>query len=334
MKSPNDGRDDPIHTRSVKLVALLIAVAVWLSACSPATSVSSAPAGPSAAASASAEVLQSQTSGVDLTAEDQGLKLVATFDRLEVEAGGTVTVDLRIENARPADVVFEEPCHENVMTVDLRAPVEPVGRDWNGIAAAFKAYVLRESTGSPIESSIRGPQHTTAVARPCQLKNDGDAPGIPRTTIRAGTAYETVLTWTAELVRGVPAVTGPAPFSIKVLHDHELAGNGLMKADTLEVTGTITVVAGAPGAVSAGRAIDATLSDRKFAVWLSKQPRRAWVNANLFLQPGAVGVKVLPEVPYWDVELFLEPRSWAILYVDAMIGKVLRRSFCDRPCDR
>jgi hypothetical protein len=315
-----------------RLVVLLL-VSTGLFACSPVAS----PASPSAGTSEGAPSFAAASpaaSELEVVADDSGLRLVATFDRLEVEAGGTVTVALRIENTRRTDVVFEEPCDRNVMAVDLRAPVEPVGRDWNGIRAAFKAYVLSESAGSPMESSIRGPLHTYARVRACQLKNDGDAPGIPRTTIRAGTAYETALTWTAEIVRGVPAVPGPAPFSIKVFHDHEMAGNGLIKADTLEVTGTITVVAGAPGAVSAGQAIDATLSDRAFAAWLSKQPRRAWGNANLFLQPGAVGVKVLPEVPYWDVELFLEPRSWAILYVDAMTGKVLRRTFCDRPCDR
>jgi hypothetical protein len=315
-----------------RLVVLLL-VSIGLFACSPVASTASPSAGTSEAAPSFAAASPT-ASELEVVADDASLRLVATFDRLEVEAGGTVTVALRIENTRPTDVVFEEPCHQNVMAVDLRAPVEPLGRDWHGIASAFKAYVLRESAGSPIESSIRGPQHTFAVARPCQRKDNGVAPGIPQTTIRAGTAYETTLTWTAELVRGLPAVPGPAPFSIRVLHDHELAGNGLIKADTLEVTGTITVVAGAPGAVSAGGAIDATLSDRAFAAWLSKQPRRAWVNANLFLQPGAIGVNVLPEVPYWDVELFLEPRSWAILYVDAMSATVLRRTFCDRPCDR
>ena len=57
-------------------------------------------------------------------------------------------------------------------------------------------------------------------------------------------------------------------------------------------------------------------------------------NANLFLQGRAFGVDVLPEVPYWDVELYREPRNWAVLYIDAMSGDVLRRNFCNIPCDR
>ena len=91
---------------------------------------------------------------------------------------------------------------------------------------------------------------------------------------------------------------------------------------------------GAPGAISAGRALDAALGDPPFAAWLVKQPRNSWVNANLFLQPRAFAAAPLPEVPYWDVELYREPRNWAVLLVDAASGEVLHRSFCDIPCDR
>ena len=79
---------------------------------------------------------------------------------------------------------------------------------------------------------------------------------------------------------------------------------------------------------------DAVLGDAEFTAWLSKQPRDSWENANLFLQPPAVGVAALPVVPYWDVELFRAPRNWAILYVDAREGTVLKKMFCDIPCDR
>jgi hypothetical protein len=282
--------------------------------------------GSAAAASASATTI----------AADSGLRLVATFDRLEVVAGGTVDVALSIENTRSTDVVFEEPCGPNGMTVVVQVPVEPIGREWNGIAGAFKAYALRESTGSPIESSIRTGLRTAASAKPCHAQNGagGDGGGIPSTIIPSGTTYETTLTWTAEIVPGVPAIPGPAPFSIKIPHDHRLAGAGLMRADTLEATGTITITDGAPGAVSAGQALDAALADAKFGKWLAKQARKSWVNANLFIQPAAVRVAVLPDVPYWDVELFREPRSWAMVYVDARTGQVLQRSFCDIPCDR
>jgi hypothetical protein len=271
-------------------------------------------------------------SPVTIGAEALGLKLVAVFDRLEVEAGGTVTVDLSIENTRPTDVVFDEPCETQGMTVDVQAPVEPIGRDWDGIAAAFKTYALETSTGTPIESSIREPLRTVARTPPCHATDTG-AGGIgPTKIIEAGTTYVTVLTWPAEIVPGVPAVPGPAPFAITVLFDHKEAGNGLFAIETLEATGTITVLDGAPSAISAGQALDAALDDPEFAAWLGEQPKDAWGNANLFLA-GRGFVQPYPEVPYWDVELFLEPRNWAVLYIDAMSGEVLRRTFCDIPCD-
>lgn len=275
-----------------------------------------------------------RASPVTTVAEAAGLKLVATFDRMEVAAGGTVTVALSIENTRSTDVVFEEPCETEAMTVELRVPVEPIGREWDGIAAAFKTFALEESTGSPIESSIRAPVRTTAAMQSCHaVKTAISGTGVPTTIIGAGATYETVLTWTAEIVRGVPALTGSAPYSIKVLYDLESTGQ-LIKAETLGVTGSITVMDGARSAISAGEALDAALADPQFIAWLDQHPQAAWVNANLFLQPAAVGVDQLPAVPYWDIELYREPRNWALLYVDVQSGEVLGRTFCDIPCDR
>jgi hypothetical protein len=271
-------------------------------------------------------------SPITIGSEAAGLKLVAVFDRMEVEAGGTVTVDLSIQNTRPTDVVFDEPCNMPAMTVAVRAPVEPIGREWDGIAAEFKTYALETSTGSPIESSIREPLRTDAKAEPCHATESGLGVGGTLKLIEAGTTYQTVLTWPAEIVPGIPALPGPAPFAITVQFDHEEAGNGLFTAETLEATGTITVLDGAPSAISAGQALDAALDDNEFAAWLGEHPKDAWVNANLFLQ-GRGFVKPYPEVPYWDVELYLEPRNWAVLLIDAMSGEVLRRDFCDTPCD-
>jgi hypothetical protein len=142
------------------------------------------------------------------------------------------------------------------------------------------------------------------------------------------------LTWSAELVKDLPAGPGEMPFSINVQHDIEDVGGGMFKAETLAVNGTITVLPGGPKAVSAGQALDAAIDDPEFGAWLSKQPENSWENANLFLQPAAVGVDVLPVVPYWSVELFRTPRNWAILSIDASEGTVLKKIFCDIPCDR
>jgi hypothetical protein len=271
---------------------------------------------------------------VAIAAEAGGLKLLASFDRLHVEAGGVITGSLRIENTRVTHVVFEEPCNAPTMTVALRTPIDPVGRDWDGIEGTFKTYALTKSTGSPIESSIRTPLPTIAAMGPCHAANGPDVGGFPTRIIEAGATYETSFTWTAELVRGLPSDPGLAPFTISVRYDLESAGDGLIRGETLEATGSITVVAGAPGALSAGQALDAALADARFVAWLEERPDDAWENANLLLQPGAIGVKSLPEVPYWDVELYREPRSWAVLLIDAASGAVLRRTFCNIPCDR
>ena len=125
------------------------------------------------------------------------------------------------------------------------------------------------------------------------------------------------------------------PFKVSVRHDQQAMGQGgFFKEETLQVEGAITVKAGGPASVTPGQAIDVALADRRFSDWLAKQPRKSWANLNLFLQPGAVGLQSLPDVPYWDVELFREPRNWAVLYIDAAKGTVLKQMYCNRPCDR
>ena len=247
---------------------------------------------------------------------------------------------LALTNDRPVEVTFIEPCGRGTMTVTLPVPIEPVGEIWSGVKRSFKEYSLKSSQGSPMESSIRDPLPTSAQAGPCAAAGadgsvagaDGSVAGI--STLAPGATYETDLTWTAELVRGVPATAGSMPFTVAVQHDLEPVANGMFKVETIVVDGTITVMPGGPQPVTAGQALDSVIADTRFAKWLAKHPRKSWVNANLFLQPGAIGVESLPAVPYWDVELFAAPRSWAILAVDASTGKVLTRAFCNVPCDR
>ena len=314
----------------MKQLALLVALFVVLAACSSAASPL-VPAGSAAAASAGAP---SSSAAVTFNAENDGFKLVASFDRVTVEAGGDVTVQLSLHNTRSADVSFSEPCERSrAMIVEVPNPVEPVGREWDGIAGAFKTYALNESKGTPMESSIRTPLETVAKGSPCQTRSHGE-PSFATHMIPAGETYESTLTWSADLVKDLPASPGEVPFSIEVLHDYEVQGGGMYEAETLAVDGTITILSGGPKAVTAGEALDAAIGDPEFAAWLAKQPRDSWENANLFLQPGAVGVDVLPVVPYWSVELFRAPRNWAILSVDAAKGTVLKKMFCNTPCDR
>ena len=307
----------------MKSVLCLITVSLALTACAIRSTASSVtPNGPGAVEPSSA-VRRSEH--VSFTAEDAGLKLVVVLDQVVVKPGASITAHLTLMNGRPDAVMFDEPCHPQSMTVDLAVPVEPIGRAWDGIAGAFKTYALDHGQGSPMESSTRTPLRTLAEAGPCH-------PALA--TLAAGASFESTLTWNAELVRDVPAAPGQAPFAIQVLHDQTSAGNGMTRADTLEIKGTITVAPGESRAVSAAEAVDSALGDTDFAAWLAQQPRRSWANVNLFLQPAARGVAALPTVPYWDVELYREPRNWAIVLVDAASGNVLKTAFCNRPCDR
>jgi hypothetical protein len=314
----------------MKRLLPLAATVLLVVACSTAAP-SVVPGGPTASGSTPEP---SASAPITLTAERDGLELVAAFDRLIVESGGDVTVQLSLRNTRSVDVLFSEPCGQSdAMVVQVPNPVEPIGREWAGIAGVFKTYALGQSTGTPIESSIRTPLKTLAKGSRCHATTVGD-PSFEYQTIAAGETYESTLTWSAELVKDLPAGPGDVPFSIQVRHDIEAAGGGLYKAETLQVNGAITVLPGGPKVVTAGEALDAAIGDSDFSAWLSKQSHKSWENANLFLQPGAVGVDVLPTVPYWSVELFRAPRNWAIYYVDASTGAVLKRMFCDIPCDR
>lgn len=268
-------------------------------------------------------------------AQDAGLRLVVTLDKTEVEPGGTITATLDLTNDRSTPVTFLEPCGGTVMTVHLPTPTDPAGEMWSGIKRAFKDYALKQSQGTPMESSIRNPLPTNAETEPCHAPaKDPALASIGGATLAAGDTYETHLRWTASLVRGLPSMAGSMPFAIAIQHDPQAAGNGMYQTKSLEVGGTIAVLSGGPTPVSAGQAIDAAIRDKVLATWLTKHARKTWVNTNLFLQPGAIGVKSLPSVPYWDVEIFAEPRSWVILSVDASTAKVLSHAVCNVPCSR
>ena len=312
----------------MKQLALLVVLIVALGGCSTAASPV-VPVGSAASASPDAP-----STAVTFSAEHDGFELVASFDRLTVEAGGDVTVQLSLHNTRSTAVGFSEPCDQSeAMIVEVPNPVEPIGREWDGIAGAFKTYALTESTGTPIESSIRMPLTTMAKGSRCHAPWVGEL-SHEHQTIPAGETYESTLVWSAELVKDLPAGPGQMPFSIQIRHDIEAAGGGMYKAETLAVDGAITVLAGGPRAVTAGEALDAALADAEFTAWLAKQPQGSWEHTNLFLQPPAVGVDQLPVVPYWDVDLFRVPRNWATVYVDAREGTVLKKMFCNTPCDR
>jgi hypothetical protein len=314
-----------------RMFAILLIVSAFVAGCSRLDSAAT-PASAQATESL-AQAAESPSPTTSFAAEDAGLRLVATLDKAQVEPGGKVTASLVLTNDRSTPVTFVKPCGLNTMTVQLPTPLEPAGETWSGTKGVFKEYALTESQGTPMESSIRNPLSTTVRAAPCDPPGAADFM-LGTATVAPGATYRTDLVWTASFVRDLPSTAGSFPFSIAIQHDLKAVNNGMYEAKTLELGGTITVLPGGPIPVSAGQALDAAIRDKLFATWLAKHPRKTWANTNLFLQPGAIGVKVLPSVPYWDVELYAEPRSWVYLTVDASKAKILTHAVCNVPCSR
>lgn len=230
------------------------------------------------------------------------------------------------------------------MTLTLTSPFTPTGRSWSGIAGEFKAYAVTSGFGPDGTSGVlaTAPFQVDLPLSPCD-GFQGDR------TLAPGASIVTSLAWKAEIVPGVAALPGSVPFTIAFQHDPpplptpapQPSGGGFLPQGgytemyrTLSVGGSLQVTGPAPAVISAGQAIDAMLADRGFATWLANQPRSSWANVNLFLANYAQATDVLPTGPAWDVELFRNPRSWAIGFVDPFAGTVRKISYCNVPCGR
>ena len=341
------------EVRTVAIV-LLVTLSVLLAACQAASGTAEqasetpsalpptinqrpALAAPTASAAAATET------PVPLTATDNGLSLSVTLSAPEVAPGGSVTIDVTVRNDRPEPVVLGPgTCGTSAdMYALLPVPLDPIGRDWSGIAAKFKHYALTEGMQPGIVPMSK-PIAIDATATPC-FQGDDDVTLQPDATLAAS------LTWSAFLVQDVPALPGDVPFTVSIAHDPQGAppsyppgyeGPGVTWFRTYEaltVSGTLRIVGDVTPVLSAGQAIDAMLSNKRFESWLSRQPRSTWSNANVFLQNYAKPNLVAPAGPSWDVELYREvgvSRNWAIGAVEAHSGKVLNLEFCNAPCNR
>ena len=170
------------------------------------------------------------------------------------------------------------------------------GATGTGSPPHSRHYALEQSSlDLSIESSVRTPLRTTAEAQPCHAASGNGTAGRPATIIPACDTYEIVRTWTADLVSGLPAAPDPRRSRSGAFSSTSSPLRpAWSRPRTLEAHrhhhGHEPVSPAAEPALGAGRALDAALGDPQFAAWLAKQPRDAWVNANLFLQPRAFGV--------------------------------------------
>lgn len=279
----------------------------------------------------------------DLVASDNGLTLTVALDRTEVAPGGSLTIAVTIHNARSVPVVLAvDQCGAPATTYALvPVPVDPSGRAWTGIAGEFKSYALTEGFregGAPATA----PGWVYATVKPCRE-------GESELTLAPDETASTSVTWTAALVDGVPALPGQVAFKVNVGHDPTGGppsyppdykgplGSWFKTYEQLTVDGTIRIAGDAPKVLTAGQALDAMLADRRFAAWLSEQPKGTWSTANVFLLNYGVAQGIVPAGPSWEVDLFREigvPRNWAIGYVDPFTGKLRNLTFCNAPCDR
>jgi hypothetical protein len=278
--------------------------------------------------------------GGPLTTTDNGLSMQVTLSSSEVAPGGRVTIDISIRSDRSVPVPIGSGYCGALATMyaELPVPLDPVGGDWDGIAGTFKHYALTEGRregGAPMSQ----PGWVYANANPCKDPS-------PDTTLEPGGSLTDSMTWSALLVKDVPALPGDVPFTVSIAHDPSGAppsyppgykgpiASWFKTYQQLTVTGTISIVGDAPAVLSGGQAIDAMLSDRRFTNWLTEQPATTWSVANVLLQNPGKAQGIVPAGPSWDVELFREvgvPESWAIGYVDAFSGKVLSLTFCYPP---
>lgn len=284
-----------------------------------------------------------QASSGLLTTTDDGLSMVVTLSASDVAPGGTVTINVTVRNDRSVPVPIGPGYCGSLATMYavLPVPLDPVGRDWDEIEGTFKQYALTEGFREGVVPMSQ-PGWVYANATRC---NDASSD----TMLEPGGSLTDSMTWSALLVKGVPALAGDVPFTVSLAHDPSGAppsyppgyegplASWFRTYRQLTVTGIIAIVGDAPSVLSAGQAVDAMLSDERFTNWLSKQPASTWSIANVFLQNPGKAQGIMPGGPSWDVELFREvgvPRNWAIGYVDAFSGEVLNLTFCNNPCDR
>jgi hypothetical protein len=278
-----------------------------------------------------------------LVAEADGYSLTVTPDRPTLAPGETVEFTATFHNGttRPIDVAGPACGGGTTGYVSVALPMQPTGKKWTGIRQTFKDYVLGQGYG-PGGVPALDPLQINISGRQC-----GD--WAISSELGAGESVTSSMSWKAEIVAGVDPLTGPVPFKISVGYDQQNAPPSRSPNDTgpmaswspifksLQVKGQLEIVGEGRALKGPGEAIDALLSNKKFANWLGKRPSRTWSNANLFLVSWSRREGIMPKGPAWEIDLFREmgvPRHWAIAFVDPFDASLISVTYCNIPCDR
>jgi hypothetical protein len=326
-------------------LATFALVAAFAAACTAASVSNSAPPPtidrqPISTATAASPSASKPTA---FAAEADGYTLTVTADRVSLAPGETVKFSATFHNGtdKPIDVAGPRCGGGTTGYVFVAQPRTPTGKTWTGIRQTFKDYVLKNGMGPGIVPALD----------PLQINISGTScsDGTISSELGPGDSVTSSMSWKAEIVAGVDALSGPVPFSVSVGYDRlngppsyppDYSGpliSWLPMFKSLEVKGELEVVGEGRALKGAGEVIDGALADKKYATWLAKRPARTWSAANLFLtsQPRAVGI--MPKGPAWELDLFRErgvPRHWAIAFIDPFDASLISVTYCNVPCKR
>lgn len=282
----------------------------------------------------------SPSKSTDFIAEADGYTLTVTADRLTLAPGETVTFSATFHNGtdKPIDVAGSHCGGGTTGYVFVPLPVEPEGKAWTGIRRTFKDFVLKNGMGPGAVPALE----------PLQLNMSGPECGewAISSQLAPGDSVSSSMSWKAEIVAGVDALAGVIPFSVSAGYDQQngppsyppdftgVRGSWTPMFKALEVKGAIEVVGEGKALKGPGEVIDTVLADKTFGRWLARQSAKSWSNANLYLNSQAVAQGILPKGPAWQLELFREPRNWAIASVDPFDASLISVTYCNIPCDR
>jgi hypothetical protein len=264
-----------------------------------------------------------ETTGQTLASTQDGLSLTARFDRTNVEPGGKVTIDVTIHNGRTTEITYFAPCPGAVeMNTTASLPLEPIGRTWTGIKADLKADALGKG-------NVGGDQSDNI---PAAIYSVSCEPGITLLKLLPAQTIESTLSWTANLIEGVPAVPGDVSFTITLMGPEGYPahfagftegqfeyGLGVPVDKLLHVAGSVHVAGHAPKVLSKGQVIDAALADPQFEAWLATEPESTWTTVNISLRTGGI-------VPgEWTLEVVQgvgAENHYGFAFVDPFTGQV------------
>ncbi len=323
-----------------KVTALVLAAS--LSACSggergsqgasPLRSEGASVAAPAASAS----------SPQPLTGSGDGLTLTVQLEGAEVAPGKTLEARIRVRNDGALPFQATEGCAVTASwIVKVPVPVDPPGRSWSGTQGALKAYALANGM-QPGIVDWRLPYETRARGIGCLRGPDA---------LRPGQTSETTLTWTAELLPGIPAAPGRIDFTVSANYKDptvvptpfptprpgEIGSTRTDLYKGIVVQGSLHVVGPTEPLLSGGQALDGLLADPRFATSLGAMPATTWGEVNLSLQHADQPIGLTPKGTSWSIQLFREvhvKRNWAIAFVDAHSGAVSGLTICDIPCNK